>query len=389
MNMSAFSLEGKIAWVTGGSYGIGFAIAEAFAMAGATIVFNDINQELVDKGLKAYEEAGIKNPRAEVSMFEVHDCFSVTELVTMEDLHISETGKGWKDVLDGFYDADGKIPCQIDGGLKCFGHPIGASGLRMLYGYTMAHPGKKLLFMGGEFAHFIEWKFDDQLDWFLLKYERHPEVQKCVRRLNEIYRDNPCFYEIDDSWDGFQWNQANDSDHSIVAFTRTDKKGKSILAVTNFTPTFYPEYRIGLPYGGTLTEFFNTDSAEYGGSNQFNRWPVKAEEVQMQEFSFSCNICVPPMATVYFEYDKIIPPPEKKKRTRKVAATGHAAQAPEVIEAPVEKPKRTRKKAESAADAAAPAEKPKCTRKKAEAPAEAVPAEKPKRTRKKKEEPNT
>src|SRR4029077_18897621 len=82
---------------------------------------------------KAYEEAGIKNPRQEVSMFEVHDCFSVTELVTMEDLHISETGKGWKDVLDGFYDADGKIPCQIDGGLKCFGHPIGASGLRMLY----------------------------------------------------------------------------------------------------------------------------------------------------------------------------------------------------------------------------------------------------------------
>ena len=261
------------------------------------------------------------------------------------------------------------------------------AGLRMLYGYTMAHPGKKLLFMGGEFGHFIEWKFDDQLDWFLLEYERHPEVQKCVRRLNEIYRDNPCFYEIDDSWDGFQWIQANDSDHSITAFTRTDKKGKSILAVTNFTPTFYPEYRIGLPYGGTLTEFFNTDSAEYGGSNQFNRWPIKAEEVQMQDFPFSCNICVPPMATVYFEYDKIIPPPEKKKRARKVAATGHAAKAPEVIEAPVEeKPKRTRKKAETPAEAA-PADKPKRTRKKAEAPAEAAPADKPKRTRKKKDEP--
>jgi len=82
---------------------------------------------------RAYEEAGIKAPRNEVSMFEVHDCFSVTELVTMEDLFISEEGKGWQDVLDGFYDADGKVPCQIDGGLKCFGHPIGASGLRMLY----------------------------------------------------------------------------------------------------------------------------------------------------------------------------------------------------------------------------------------------------------------
>ncbi|MBV8394069.1 MAG: acetyl-CoA acetyltransferase, partial [Alphaproteobacteria bacterium] len=91
---------------------------------------------------KAYEEAGIKDPRKEVSMFEVHDCFSVTELVTMEDLHISETGKGWKDVLDGFYDADGKIPCQIDGGLKCFGHPIGASGLRMLYEMYLQFQGR-------------------------------------------------------------------------------------------------------------------------------------------------------------------------------------------------------------------------------------------------------
>ena len=171
-----------------------------------------------------------------------------------------------------------------------------------------------------------------------------------------------------------------------MAFTRTDKKGKSILAVTNFTPTFYPEYRIGLPYAGTLTEFFNTDSAEYGGSNQFNRWPVKAEEVQMQEFPYSCNICVPPMATVYFEYDKIIPAAPKKKSNAKVAATGHAAKAPAVTEAPAEKPKRTRKKADAPV-AEAPAEKPKRTRKKAETPAAEGPAEKPKRTRKKKEEP--
>ena len=82
---------------------------------------------------KAYAEAGITKPREEVSMMEVHDCFSVTELVTMEDLFISEEGQAVKDVMDGFYDADGPVPCQIDGGLKCFGHPIGASGLRMLY----------------------------------------------------------------------------------------------------------------------------------------------------------------------------------------------------------------------------------------------------------------
>jgi len=82
---------------------------------------------------RAYKEAGIEKPREQISMFECHDCFSITELVTMEDLYLSKEGEAWKDVLDGFYNADGQIPCQIDGGLKCFGHPIGASGLRMLY----------------------------------------------------------------------------------------------------------------------------------------------------------------------------------------------------------------------------------------------------------------
>jgi acetyl-CoA C-acetyltransferase len=82
---------------------------------------------------RAYEEAGITRPREQISLMEVHDCFSITELITMEDLHISQPGQGWRDVLDGTFDADGKIPCQIDGGLKCFGHPIGASGLRMIY----------------------------------------------------------------------------------------------------------------------------------------------------------------------------------------------------------------------------------------------------------------
>ena len=82
---------------------------------------------------RAYKEAGIEKPRDEISMFECHDCFSITELVTMEDLYLSDEGNAWRDVLDGFYNSDGQIPCQIDGGLKCFGHPIGASGLRMLY----------------------------------------------------------------------------------------------------------------------------------------------------------------------------------------------------------------------------------------------------------------
>jgi acetyl-CoA acetyltransferase len=87
----------------------------------------------IDRNTVSSVEAGITKPREQLSLMEVHDCFSVTELVTMEDLFVSEVGQGWKDVLDGFFDADGAVPCQIDGGLKCFGHPIGASGLRMIY----------------------------------------------------------------------------------------------------------------------------------------------------------------------------------------------------------------------------------------------------------------
>lgn len=208
------------------------------------------------------------------------------------------------------------------------------AGLRALYGYTMAHPGKKLLFMGGEFGHFIEWKYDDQLDWFLLLYENHPQVQQCCKRLNEIYRTTPALYQIDDSWDGFQWIQANDSDNSIVAFLRTDKRGNSLLCVTNFTPVFHPQYRIGLPQMGTLTECFNTDRKEYGGSNQYNNWAIRTEEEQLQDFQYSCDICVPPLATVYFTYQRD-PLPEKAKKARVV---------PEIADVPPKKASKTAKK---------------------------------------------
>jgi acetyl-CoA C-acetyltransferase len=95
-----------------------------------------------DAARAAYQEAGIKNPRKELSALEVHDCFSITELVTMEDLGVSEPGRSWRDVMDGVYDADGELPCQIDGGLKCFGHPIGASGLRMVYEHYLQIQGR-------------------------------------------------------------------------------------------------------------------------------------------------------------------------------------------------------------------------------------------------------
>ena len=181
------------------------------------------------------------------------------------------------------------------------------AGLRALYGYTMAHPGKKLLFMGGEFGHFIEWKFDDQLDWFLLAYERHAPLQSCARRLNHLYREYPALHEVDDSWDGFQWVTANDVDNSVAAFLRTDRRGNALLCVANFTPVFHPIYRIGLPYAGVLRELMNTDRAEYGGSDQYNAFELNAVAGDFNGFPYWAEICVPPLSCVYFTYDKIPP----------------------------------------------------------------------------------
>ncbi len=178
------------------------------------------------------------------------------------------------------------------------------AGLRALFGFTMAHPGKKLLFMGCEFAHFIEWKFDDQLDWFLLLYDRHPQVQACVKALNKLYLNTPALYEVEDGWQGFQWLSVNDSDNSVVAFARTDSQGRSICCVVNFTPVFHPIYRIGLPQPGTLTEIFNTDREEFGGSNQYNAFLIQAQEEKWNGHDYSAEVCVPPLSAVYFDYKK-------------------------------------------------------------------------------------
>ncbi|NLW20213.1 MAG: 1,4-alpha-glucan branching protein GlgB [Clostridiales bacterium] len=177
------------------------------------------------------------------------------------------------------------------------------AGLRALYGYTMAHPGKKLLFMGGEFGHFIEWNFDGQLDWFLMVYERHPDLCRSVRVLNHFYRDNPAFWQVDDSWDGFRWLTVDDKERSIVVFMRRDLEGKAVVCMTNFTSAFYPVYRFGLPGPGTLREVFNSDLKEYGGSNQYNEGTLTAQEELCNGLPWSVQICVPPLATVYFKYE--------------------------------------------------------------------------------------
>ena len=187
------------------------------------------------------------------------------------------------------------------------------AGLRTLYGYMYAHPGKKLLFMGGEFGQFVEWRADDPLDWFLLDYDMHPQLRACVRDLNRCYRSHAALWEDDDSWNGFEWMQVDDRDNSVFAFLRTDRRGHSILSVTNFTPVCHSAYRVGLPLPGTLTELFNTDRPEYGGSGQGNPAEIRVTETPWQRFTASADVTVPPLSTCWYLYEKKYPaaPPEE------------------------------------------------------------------------------
>ncbi|MBR3107129.1 MAG: 1,4-alpha-glucan branching protein GlgB [Clostridia bacterium] len=175
------------------------------------------------------------------------------------------------------------------------------SGLRALYGYYMAHPGKKLLFMGGEFGQFVEWRDYTQLDWFLLDYDRHPELQKFVKALNRLYRSESALHSIDDSWDGFKWLNVNDSQRSVVAVMRSDSGGNHIVCAVNFTPQPYLNYRIGLPFDCELSEILNSDKAEFGGSNLYNGVALRAEAIPQEEHPYSCEIILPPLAAVFFK----------------------------------------------------------------------------------------
>ena len=178
------------------------------------------------------------------------------------------------------------------------------AGLRALYSWYMAHPSKKLLFMGGEFGQFVEWRDYEQLDWFLLGYERHPELQKYVKALNHLYSSEPALHRIDDSWDGFKWLNVNDSQRSVAAVMRTDGEDSFIACAVNFTPQPYLNYRIGLPFDCELTEILNSDRAEFGGSNLYNGTVLRAEEIPQEEHPFSCEIVLPPLAAVFFRSRK-------------------------------------------------------------------------------------
>ncbi len=172
------------------------------------------------------------------------------------------------------------------------------ANLRLLYGYQYALPGKKLLFMGGEFGQSSEWNADSQLDWSLLQFEVHDGVKKYIGDLNRIYKDYPALHELDCQPEGFSWIAADDTEKSIYTFCRQDSAGDSIVVVFNFTPAPHVGYRIGVPLPGRYIEIINSDSKMYGGSNIGNLGGQVAEEVASHGRDYSLKLNIPPLAMI-------------------------------------------------------------------------------------------
>ncbi|MEK8127330.1 1,4-alpha-glucan branching protein GlgB [Paenibacillus filicis] len=183
------------------------------------------------------------------------------------------------------------------------------ANLRALFGYMMGHPGKKLLFMGGEFGQFDEWKDLEDLDWEMLEYDSHRSMQRFVRELNQLYLREPALWELDHHPGGFEWIDPHDAGQSVTSFLRRSSDPENLLViVTNFTPVYHEQYRIGVPFSGEYVELFNGDAGEYGGSGKLNGGKLRTEGIPWHERPDSLHVSLPPLATVIFKPIQIVKP---------------------------------------------------------------------------------
>jgi 1,4-alpha-glucan branching enzyme len=175
-----------------------------------------------------------------------------------------------------------------------------SANLRALYALMYAFPGKKLLFMGGEFGQWAEWNHDKGLDWFLLGHERHHRLQSCVRDLNRLYRNLPQLHAVDFDFTGFEWIDFADAEQSVISFMRkAGDPADFVLVVGNFTPLPRAAYRVGVPSAGEYVVVFNSDGSAYGGSNLGDGPVVVAERFECQGRPYCLSLTLPPLAVVY------------------------------------------------------------------------------------------
>jgi len=195
------------------------------------------------------------------------------------------------EVVHGKCSMIGKMPGEYDEKFN---------NLRAFYGYMMAHPGKKLMFMGNEFAQFIEWDYAKPLDWMLLEYDKHKKMQTFVKELNAFYLDNKPLWQNDVDWNGFKWIACDDNEQSIISFRRIDKNNDEVICVCNFCPVKRDNYKIGVPKEGKYKPVFSSDAKKYGG-NGTKLKIVSSKKDPMHGFEDSISITIPPMSTVYYK----------------------------------------------------------------------------------------
>ncbi len=174
------------------------------------------------------------------------------------------------------------------------------ANVRALLGFMMAHPGKKLIFMGAEFGQFIEWNCSQGLDWHLLDYPKHRKLWEYTKALNHFYLKNKALWELDFTWEGFEWIDPHDGEQSVISFLRRGKdKDDFLIAVTNFTPVVREPYRVGVPELGDYKEVFNSDDQAWGGSGQLNLKKLAAENLPWHSQRYSIELKLPPLGTIF------------------------------------------------------------------------------------------
>ena len=174
-------------------------------------------------------------------------------------------------------------------------------GLKLLYSYMYAHPGKKLLFMGGEFGQFIEWRFAEELDWVLFDYESHRQLNNFVKELNRYYLKHKSMHENDFNWEGFSWINEKDSEKSVVSFKRTSlSKREKTICVFNFAASDYEKYEVGVDSSGDYEIVLNTEDKLYGGSLE-NIETLKAKAVKGKPYKYAIYVPLPELSAMYIK----------------------------------------------------------------------------------------
>ena len=206
------------------------------------------------------------------------------------------------------------------------------AGVRVFYTYMLTHPGKKLLMMGSEFGQWNEWHYEHSLDWHLLDMdnedgERHRRLQAFFKAANALYLAHPELWELDFSWEGFEWIEANDNQANTVAFLRKDKKGDALVVVCNFSPVDRTGYTVGVPVPGTYTCIFSSDDPAFGGAGLGDTEPVKSRYIESQGKEQSITLRLPAMSAAIYKCTRKFPVRRKKAAPAKADKAAKAPRA--------------------------------------------------------------